>query len=130
LLADVQDVVLPDFIRGQYEREAVLDVVEVFFGHHEALQGGLRRIDHVLDLASLVVEGHVEHLLIVAVRGVAVERHDLDVLPEGVLIARFLERFLLDGEALDDFLDRDSLRRGFVEGAFLRVCHRRQHNGG
>ena len=128
MLADVQDVVLSDFIGGQDEREAVLDVVEVFLGHHEALQGGLRRKDHVLDLASLVVEGHVKYLLVHSVGRVAVEGHDLDVLPEGVLITRLLELFFLAGEALDDLLDRGPGGRRFVERAFLRACRLGQHD--
>src|SRR5208282_4646434 len=84
--------------------------------------------DHGLELASLVVKGHVEHLLVGTVRGVAVERHYLDVLPVGVLIARLLELFFLGGEALDDFLDRDPLELGFVEGTFLRARRLGNHD--
>ena len=128
--AYVQDVVFPDFVRGQHEGEAVLDVVEVFLGHLDALQSGLRREDDVLGLASLVVEGHVEHLLVGAVWGVAVEGHDFYILPVGVLIARFLELLFLGGEALDDFLDGDPLGLGFVEGALLGACHLGHHDDG
>src|SRR5208283_1665332 len=119
LLADVEDVIFPNFIRGQHEGEAVLDVVKIFRRHPDPGECGLWREDHVLDLASLVVEGHVEDLLVHSVRGVAVQRHDLYVLAVGVLIARFLELFLLVGEALDDLISRDPLGIRFVERALL-----------
>ena len=70
---------------------------------------------------SLVVEGHVEDLLVHPVRRVAVERHYFYILPEGVLIASFLEFFLFGGETLDDFLDCSPFGWSLIERPFLRA---------
>ena len=82
----------------------------------------MRRKDHVLHLFPLVVKGHVEHFLVGAVDRIAVERHNLDVLPVGVLVPRLFEFFFFGGEVLDDFVDGSSLGQGFVERPFLRAC--------
>ena len=89
LAAEVGDVVLGQVFGGEDEGQAVLDVVEVGGGHHDALEGVLGGEDDVLFALAVVVEGDVGDLLVLAVDAVGVfgEGVDFDGLAEGVVFA-------------------------------------------
>ena len=58
---------------------------------------------------ALVVEHHVEHLVVLAVHRLAIQRLDSHILTIGVLVAGFGKISLFRGEVLDDFFRVTSL---------------------
>ena len=119
LTAEVGDVVLGQVFGGEDEGEAVLDVLEVGWGHHDALEGVLGGEDDVLFALAVFVEDDVGDLLVLAVDfvGVFVEGVDFDGLAEGVVLAGEVEEGLAGGELVDDLLGRRACGWGGVERA-------------
>ena len=119
LAAEVFDVVLGEVVGGEDERQAVLDVVEVGWGHHDALEGVLGCEDDVLVAAAVRGEGDVSDLLVLAVDlvGVFGEGVHLDRLAEGVTFAGFAEGGFTLTEFSDDLLGGETGWGGGVEGA-------------
>ena len=93
LTAEISDVVFGKVFGGEDEGEAVLDLVEVGGAHDDALEGVLRGEDDVFFALTVLVEGNVGDLLVLAVDavGVFVEGVDFDCLAEGVVLAGLLE---------------------------------------
>ena len=93
LAAEVGDVVFGQVFGGEDEGQAVLDLVEVGGGHHDALEGVLGGEDDVLLALAVLVEGDVGDLLVLAVDAVGVfgDGVDLDGLAEGVVFAGEVE---------------------------------------
>src|SRR5204862_4872158 len=109
LLADIQDVVIPNLIRSEHKRQAILDVIQIFLSHPNTNQCRLWGEYDVSYAAPLVVKTYIEDLLVLAAVGsLAFDCLDFDILSVGVLVASFLEFLLFSGEALDDLFDRDS----------------------
>jgi hypothetical protein len=106
LAAEVGDVVLGEVFGGEDEGEAVLDVLEVGGGHHDAFEGVLGGEDDVLVAFAFAVEGDVGDLLVLAVglAGVVGDGVDFDGLAEDVVLAGLIEDGLAGGEFLDDLL--------------------------
>ena len=117
LAAEVGDVVLGEIFGGEDEGEAVLDVLEVGGGHHDAFEGVLGGEDDVLVAFSVAVEGDVGDLLVLAVglAGVVVDGVDSDGLAEDVVLAGLVEDGLAGGEFLDDLLRGEAGGWGGVE---------------
>ena len=106
LAAEVIDVVLGLVFGGEDEGQAVLDLVEVDGGHHDALEGVLGGEDDVLFALAVFVEGDVGDLLVLAVDAVGVfgDGVDFDGLAVGVIFAGLLEGGLTRAEFLDDLV--------------------------
>ena len=119
LAAEVVDLVLGLVFGGEDEGQAVLDLVEVDGGHHDALEGVLGGEDDVLFALAVFVEGDVGDLLVLAVDAVGVfgDGVDFDGLAVGVIFAGLLEGGLALAEFLDDLVGGDAGGRGGVEGA-------------
>src|ERR1700761_5305664 len=117
LPAEVGDVVLGQVFGGEDEGQAVLDVLKVGGGHHDALEGVLGGEDDVLVALAGAVEGDVGDLLVLAVDAVGVfgEGVDLDGLAEGVVFPGLGEDGFTGGKFFDDLLGGDAGGWGGVE---------------
>src|ERR1017187_2555693 len=84
-------LVIPKLVFGHYERLDAANVLEVFVGHLEALQGEERHPDHPLCAFVLGRKDHVALLAILArLRAMRVQFREHHGLPEGVIVARGL----------------------------------------
>ena len=110
LASEVGDVVLGQVFGGEDEGQAVLDVLEVGGGHHDALESVLGGEHDVLFALASLIEGDVGDLLVLAVDAVGVlgESVDLDGLAEGVVLAGFGELGLAGSKLLDDLFGREA----------------------
>src|SRR5258708_18767471 len=126
LAAEVVDLVFGLVFGGEDEGQAVLDLVEVGGGHHDALESVLGGEDDVLFAFAVFVEGDVGDLLVLAVDAVVVfgDGVDFDGLAVGVIFAGLLEGGFTLAEFFDDLVGGDAGGRGGVEateaGGFLR----------
>src|SRR5579862_8034185 len=73
LLPHVNDAVLVNVVAGENHGKTILEVVEIFAGHGEALKRGQRGKDDVLHAASLIVEADVKNLLKFTVSRLTIE---------------------------------------------------------
>lgn len=124
LFAEVGEVVVGEFWRGEDEGKALLDIAEVVLGHDDALDGVLGGEGDVLFAMAGFVEADVGDLVILAVGapGVVGDGVEFHVLNEGVFVARGGEGGLTLAHLVDDLGDGDAGGRGGVEWAEALGC--------
>ncbi len=103
LLPDIRDVVLGGVLRGQYKWQALFDVIEIGWGHHDPRQSVGWRFKNALRSAILVVKGNVNNLIIAAVGfAIVVDSFNAHAALPGVVVESLAKNRLFRGELADD----------------------------
>ena len=126
LLAPVSDVVVRNFPGGKHERQAVSNIVYIFWRYANAFQC-VTRVGNLLDDSfALIVEADIESFVVLAVgKAAIVEGLHFNYLAVGVVLAGLLRDLLLRSKAINDGAHGYSLgQRRIKRSIFLLLCLR------
>ena len=114
LLADVGDFVGGKVGGGEDKKVAVLQVLEIGRGEHDAPEGALRCVHRSFNAAAVGRQELIVDLVEFAIGGMpcVVDGLDADLAAPGVVIEGCLKLGFPCGEPLDDFFGRDDGRGG------------------